>query len=137
MPALSWNEIKSRAVAFSKEWENEGYEDGEAKSFLDHFFNVFGVSRRRFIKFEKKVTTIDGKEGYIDSIWKGVILVEMKSRGKSLDKAYDQARGYFFGLKESELPRYVLVSDFQHIRLYDLDEERQWDFPLRELVKRV
>lgn len=137
MPALSWNEIKSRAVAFSKEWENEGYEDGEAKSFLDHFFNVFGVSRRRFIKFEKRVTTIDGKEGYIDSIWKGVILVEMKSRGKSLDKAYDQARGYFFGLKENELPRYVLVSDFQHIRLYDLDEERQWDFPLKDLVKKV
>ena len=25
MSALSWNEIKSRAVAFSKEWENEGY----------------------------------------------------------------------------------------------------------------
>lgn len=137
MAALSWNEIKTRAVAFSKEWENEGYEDGEAKSFLDAFFNVFGVSRRRFIKFENKVKTSIGTDGYIDSIWKGVILVEMKSRGKNLDKAYDQARGYFFGLKESELPRYVLVSDFHHIRLYDLDLDLKWEFQLKELVKKV
>jgi hypothetical protein len=30
---LSWNEIKSRSLAFSKEWENEISEDAEAKSF--------------------------------------------------------------------------------------------------------
>lgn len=41
---LSWNEIKSRALVFSKEWENEVSEDAEAKSFWDDFFNVFGSS---------------------------------------------------------------------------------------------
>jgi len=137
MAALPWNEIKSRAVAFSKEWAHETYEDGEAKSFLDAFFNVFGVSRRRFVKFEDKVRTQDGKDGYIDSIWKGVILVEMKSRGKSLDKAYDQARAYFYGLKDTELPRYVLVSDFQRMRLYDLDDDRLWEFALKDFVNKV
>lgn len=30
---LSWNEIKARALAFSKEWETESSEDAEAKSF--------------------------------------------------------------------------------------------------------
>jgi len=34
---LSWNEIKSRALAFSKEWELESSEDAEAKSFWDGF----------------------------------------------------------------------------------------------------
>jgi hypothetical protein len=34
---LSWNEIKSRALAFSKEWENVVSEDAEAKSFWDDF----------------------------------------------------------------------------------------------------
>jgi len=29
---LSWNEIKNRALAFSKTWENECCEDAEAKS---------------------------------------------------------------------------------------------------------
>lgn len=28
---ISWNEIKSRALAFSKEWENDSREDAEAK----------------------------------------------------------------------------------------------------------
>jgi len=43
MAALSWNEVKDRAVRFSKEWENETSEDAEAKSFLDGFFSVFGI----------------------------------------------------------------------------------------------
>ena len=137
MAALSWQEIKSRAVAFSKEWEEEGYEDGEAKSFLDAFFNIFGVSRKRFASFEKKVKKIDGKDGYIDLLWKGVILVEMKSVGKSLDKAYSQAIEYFPGLRDVELPRYILVSDFQSFRLYDSEVDRVWEFTLKELVKKV
>ena len=35
--ALSWNEIKSRATTFSKEWQDESREDAEAKSFWDAF----------------------------------------------------------------------------------------------------
>lgn len=42
--ALSWNEIKERAIAFSKKWEDATNEDSEAKPFLIDFFNVFGVS---------------------------------------------------------------------------------------------
>ncbi|MBP7401317.1 MAG: class I SAM-dependent DNA methyltransferase [Clostridia bacterium] len=137
MPPLIWNEIKDRAVAFSNTWAREGYEDGEAKSFLDDFFNVFGVSRRRVATFETKVKKLDGKDGYIDLIWKGVLLVEMKSVGRSLDKAYAQAVDYFPGLKETELPQYILVSDFQNFRLYDLETGQVLDFPLRDLVKRV
>ena len=37
---LSWNELKLRAIAFSKEWKGETREDAEAKSFWDAFFNV-------------------------------------------------------------------------------------------------
>jgi hypothetical protein len=32
----------------------------------------------------------------------------MKSRGKNLDKAYEQAVNYLYGLKEYELPKYIL-----------------------------
>ena len=48
---LSWNEIKTRAHAFSKEWQQESAEDAEAKSFWDNFFNVFGISRKRMASF--------------------------------------------------------------------------------------
>jgi len=51
-----------------------------------------------------------------------MILVEHKSRGKDLEKAYKQAKDYFPGLTEKELPRYILVSDFEHFKLYDLEE---------------
>src|SRR3989337_961570 len=110
--ALSWNEIKDRAMAFSKEWADESSEDAEAKTFWDGFFNIFGVTRRRLASFEEAVKKAGGEQGFIDLFWKGVLLVEHKSRGKSLDKAYGQAIDYFPGIKERDLPRYILVSDF-------------------------
>ncbi|MBK1642799.1 SAM-dependent methyltransferase [Chromatium okenii] len=134
---LSWNEIKDRALQFSREWADECSEDAEAKSFWDGFFNIFGVSRRRIASFEQRVKQIDGRAGYIDLLWKGKLLVEHKSRGKSLDRAHAQATDYFHGLKERELPRYVLVCDFARFRLYDLEENEQHDFLLSELVNHV
>lgn len=44
---LSWNEIRSRAVEFSKRWEHETSEDAEAKAFWTEFLNVFGIDRKR------------------------------------------------------------------------------------------
>jgi hypothetical protein len=134
---LSWNEIKDRAIRFSKEWENEASEDAEAKSFWDEFFNVFGIHRRKVASFEKPVKRLDESTGYIDLLWKGTILVEHKSRGKDLDKAYKQALDYFPGLKDYELPKYVLVSDFVRFRLYDLDTDSHFEFVLKDLYKNV
>lgn len=134
---LSWNEIKSRALAFSKEWETESSEDAEAKSFWDDFFNVFGVSRRRVATFETAVRKGDNKQGFIDLLWKGVILVEHKSRGKDLDRAFQQAKDYFPGLKEHELPRFILVSDFARFRLHDLESGETHGFNLSELSQHV
>jgi N-6 DNA Methylase len=134
---LSWNEIKSRAIAFSQEWEDESSEDAEAKSFWDRFFRVFGISRRRVATFEQSVKKADNKQGFIDLLWKGTILVEHKSRGKSLDKAMQQAKDYFPGLKEHELPKYILVSDFQKFRLYDLDTDATTEFELKDFVQQV
>ncbi len=134
---LSWNEIRSRAIRFSKDWENVSNEDAEAKSFLDGFFEVFGISRRRLATFEKRVKKIDNKDGFIDLLWKGQILVEMKSKGKNLDKAYTQAKEYFPGLTDDELPRCILVCDFEKFRLYDLEENTISDFLLKDFQKNI
>ena len=134
---LSWNEIKTRAVTFSKEWEDETSEDAEAKSFWDGFFNVFGINRRRVATFEKPVKKGDNKQGFIDLLWKGIILVEHKSRGRDLDKAFVQAKEYFPGLKDNELPKYILVSDFDRFRLYDIDADTTAEFHLNEFVQHV
>ncbi|MBY0309692.1 N-6 DNA methylase [Patescibacteria group bacterium] len=134
---ISRNEIRVRAREFSKEWEREVDEDAEAKSFWDAFFMVFGVSRRRVAAFEHFVHKQDGGQGFIDVLWPGVMLAEHKSRGKSLDRAFSQAKDYFPGLKDAELPRYVVVSDFALIRVYDLDNDTEVEFSLSDLDKHI
>ena len=135
--ALSWNEIKTRAFDFTKEWKDESREQAEAKSFWDDFFNVFGISRRRVATFEEPVKKLNDQYGFIDLFWKGTLLIEHKSRGKDLDKAYSQALDYFAGLQEHELPKYVLVSDFERFRLYDLDEKSEHEFHISEFPQHV
>jgi len=101
------------------------------------FFNIYGVPRRRVATFEEPVKKLGEKYGYIDLFWKGVLIVEHKSRGKSLDSAYSQALDYFPGLSNRDLPKYVIVSDFARIRLCDLEEKEEHEFDLKDLHKNV
>lgn len=135
--ALSWNEIKERAVKFSKEWADYSNEEADAKPFLVEFFNVFGIYSKKVATFEHRVKKLDERDGYIDLLWKGTILIEMKSRGKNLDKAFQQAKDYLHGLKQHELPKYILVSDFEIFKLYDLEEENSVEFKILDLVNNV
>lgn len=135
--ALSWNEIKDRAIKFSKDYEDASNERAESQSFWNEFFNVFGISSRRVATFEKSVKKAGDKQGFIDLFWKGTLLIEQKSKGRDLNKAFTQAKDYFTGLKENELPKYILVSDFEKFKLYDLDENKEYYFELKDLYKNV
>ena len=101
--------------------------------FWDEFFDVFGIKRRKVATFVKRVKKINSKDGYIDLLWKGTLLIEHKSRGKSLVKAFHQAKDYFPGLSPDEEPRYILLCDFWHFELHDLDEDKVHRFTLAEL----
>ncbi len=135
--ALSWNEIKDRSLNFSKEWSDTKNEEADAKSFLDAFFDVFGVPRKKVALFEHKVKKLNDSDGYIDLLWKGTILIEMKSSGKDLKKAFEQAKNYALGLPSSELPKYILVCDFQNFRLFDTEEETTIEFKLSDFINNV
>ena len=134
---LSWNEIRIRAAEFFRKWENETYEKGEAQSFYNDFFKIFGVERRSVARFEQHVKKLDNSSGFIDLFWPGMLLVEQKSAGLNLIDAYEQAGDYFDALPEELRPRYILVSDFQNFELHDLDERKQIDFTLKNLPKHV
>ncbi|HQQ36190.1 MAG TPA: hypothetical protein PK372_09735, partial [Rugosibacter sp.] len=134
---LSWNEIRSRALSFSKHWADAANEDAQAKPFLIAFFEVFGITDKRFASFEHAAQKYDGSRGYVDAFWPGILLVEMKSRGKNLERAYSQAMDYFPGIKERDLPRYVLVCDFGRFRLHDLKEGSTSEFALADFYKNV
>lgn len=134
---LSWNEIRVKAAEFAEEWKDAKYERGETQSFYNDLFEVFGVKRRRVASFEEPVKLLGTKRGFIDLFWKGVLLVEHKSAGRSLTPAKTQALNYFPGLKEVELPRYILLSDFQTFELHDLDEDTETKFKLSDLHRNV
>jgi len=149
---LSPNEIRHRALSFAREWEGERREKAEAQTFWNEFFNVFGISRRRVAAFEEYIKPVKARleqddffhkssrsagSGFIDLFWKGTLIAEHKSAGKDLDSAYKQALDYFDGLKERDLPRYVIVSDFARIRLYDLEADIKSEFPLQDLHKKI
>ena len=137
---ISPNEIRLRAAKFSRDWADQGYEKGQTQLFYRDFFNVFGIPVRRVATFEEPIKHADtSKRGFIDLFWKGKLLVEQKSMGQNLIKAKVQALDYFPSLKDDDLPRYVLLSDFQTFELYDLEtndpDEAELKFSLEDLAK--
>jgi len=135
--SLSPNEIKARAARFADDWRDAHYEKGETHTFYNEFFEIFGVNRRRVASYEEPVKLLGDNRGFIDLFWKGVLIVEQKSAGKDLSRAKRQALNYFPGLKDDELPRYLLVSDFQTFELHDLDEDTIVRFKLHQLPEHV
>jgi hypothetical protein len=134
---LNWNEIKSRALLFSKTWADACNEDSQAKPFWIDFFEIFGITNKRVATFELNVKKLGGAQGFVDLFWPGVLLVEHKSRGKSLDNAVDQAIGYLHNLPERDLPQLVVVCDFARFRVRRLATGETVEFELKHLHKHV
>jgi hypothetical protein len=138
---LSWNEIKTRAAAFVLEWKDSQTvkEKAEAQTFETEFLKIFGVDRKKVALFEKEVRFGDSKErGYIDLFWKGHIIIEMKTPGKDLDKAYEQAKEYALSLPQKDIPKGILTCDFLNFQYYDLEDSAKcYRFRLDELPAHV
>lgn len=90
--SLNTNEVRVRAAKFAEDWADAKYERGEAQSFYNAFFAVFGMRRRQVATFEEPVKKLGGKHGFIDLFWKGTLLVEHKSAGRDLARAKEQER---------------------------------------------
>lgn len=139
--ALSWNEIKTRAAAFVNEWKDiapTAREEADAQTFETGFFHIFGVERSQVAIFEQKVKLSNEANGYIDLFWKSHIMIEMKSPGKDMTKAFEQAKNYANALKPSDLPKGILICDFNHFHYYDLfDNAKKYEFGLLNLVEYV
>ena len=134
---LSWNEIRTRAANFAREWADAAYEKGETQSFYNEFFEAFGVRRRTVARYEEHVKRLDNTSGFIDLFWPGVLLVEQKSAGRGLTAARDQAGTYFDALPNRDRPRYQLLCDFQTFELLDRDEREETRFTLADLPQHV
>lgn len=122
---LSLSEIRFRAMKFAAEWADVTSERAEAQTFWTDLFAVFGIKRRGVASFEEKVKNLTGAFDRIDVFYAGVMIGEHKSLGEDLSKAASQAFDYVQSLqregRDSDLPQYIVVSDFQTIVIYDLD----------------
>jgi hypothetical protein len=155
MAIISWNEIRARAAKFADGWKDRApaaREEADAQTFENEFFHVFGVPRSKVAVFERKVTLRDGFDaapdlfgepapagtGYIDLFWPAHILAEMKTPGKDLQKAYEQAKRYANALSGKDLPRGILICDFVNFHYYDLrDNAKPYRFTLAQLPEYV
>ncbi|MDR0451941.1 MAG: hypothetical protein LBH15_02745, partial [Treponema sp.] len=135
---LSWNEIRQRAASFVTEWSDKApaaREEADAQTFQTDFLNIFGVTRRQVATFESRVKiggqsdlfgeTSGGRRGYIDLFWKGHIMIEMKTPGKDLKKAYEQAMEYAENVPPSDLPVGILICDFVTFEYYNLEKNSE------------
>ncbi len=134
MPRLSWQEVRDRAIRFSRDHAGDRSERAERQTFWNDFFQVFGLRRASIASFEANVRNLEGNVAAIDLLWRGKLLVEHKSFGEDLGIAATQAFTYIEDLTREqrwdEIPRFVLVSDFARFVLYDLEPEEQRDLPL-------
>ena len=134
----SLNEIRTRAAKFVIDWKDaEGYERGEAQSFVRDLLGVYGITASRAGLYEVRVVrSSNAGRGYIDALVPGVAAIEMKSTGRDLDAAEAQALDYLDSLTDAEMPRWVISSDFQRIRVLDLEapshEEGRFEFDLAD-----
>ncbi len=134
---LSWNEIRTRAADFAREYANATSERRETQTFYNDFFAIFGVRLRTVARYEEHVQRLDNTSGFIDLFWPGVLLVEQKSAGRDLNAARDQAGTYFDALPERDRPRFQLLCDFETFELLDRDEREETRFTLAELPQHV
>lgn len=135
---LNWSEIEDRAVLFSKRWKNcDGNERQQAQTYEKDFMYVFGVDWHEGLH-EYSVRDLEGREGLIDYLLPGKIIIEMKSKGESLIKAYNQCYDYVKCLKPEEYPELLMVSDFEYIQVTNLKTMQTFNkFKISTLSKHI
>ncbi len=130
---LTEKQQKAAAAEFAARWQGRGYEKGESQSFwIDLLSNVFGVEKpTEFIRFEQQVML--DHTSFIDAMIPAThVMIEQKSIGKDLRqpikqsdgtllKPIEQAQRYSVHIPYSERPRWIVISNFAEIDVYDLE----------------
>ena len=124
---------KDAARAFAQRWAGKGDEKSDSQAFwLEMLGEVFGIARPTdYIRFERGVKL--GHKSFIDAFIPSThVLIEQKSLGVDLDTPQRQSDGtlltpfrqaarYNSMLPYSERARWIVVSDFARIRVYDME----------------
>ena len=124
---------KDAARAFAQRWAGKGNERSDTQAFwIELLGEVFGVERPTdYIRFERDIKL--GHVSFLDAFIPSThVLIEQKSLGVDLDTPQRQSDGtlltpfrqaarYNSMLPYSERARWIVVSDFARIRVYDME----------------
>ncbi|MGE0087786.1 MAG: DNA methyltransferase [Desulfococcaceae bacterium] len=114
----SINERIDNFIAFAKTLE--GYEKGEAQTFLNRLFQIFGYAdcHDAGARFEKRIKT--GKTTkFEDLLFPGKVIIEMKSMGKDLADHIFQAREYWDKSYREEKNPFVVLCNFDRFLIFN------------------
>lgn len=132
-------DIRAGANRFVTDWRNESRERAEKDTFWNEFFGIFGINRYRvgavFEQVAKRYST--GNTGFLDLLWSKKIGVEHKSFGGDLTAAMNQLIDYLPGVRDEDLPRLLVVCDFQNFVVRDLEKGTEHKFTLDELPQHL
>lgn len=128
-------EQKAAARQFVSKWNGKGQEDEDCHKFwIELMEDVLGVDNAlQFLAFEKKVRIkgIAASKKIDVYIAVSKVIIEQKSIGVNLDKPqqghngqtpYEQAKFYNDNLIYNEKARWIIVSNFNEIRIYDMND---------------
>ncbi|MDM8541499.1 N-6 DNA methylase [Desulfococcaceae bacterium HSG9] len=98
----------------------EGYEKGEAQTFLNRLFKAFGHAdcHAAGAKFEKR-TKVGKKTKFEDLLLPGKVIVEMKSGGKDLQSHILQAREYWNNSYGDDKTPFVILCNFDQFWIFN------------------
>lgn len=116
--------------------DSEGYERGQSQNFWTQVFNAYGVSGQTQTKaFEHRLKDKSNQK-YVDAFIPKLVIIEQKSRGVDLNKAYTQVSEYYDRINAKDKPRYIILCNFDEIWLYDINnplDVKKHQCPLSDL----
>jgi MmeI, N-terminal domain/MmeI, helicase spacer domain len=120
MPLIA-EEIRADLTRFVARWSvRDGYERGEAQTFLTELFACYGQRLSDVAQFERFQAG-----GFVDLIWPRVCIVEMKSasEAKHLAKHREQALKYWREAADPDkgvpAPEYVVLCAFKRFEIWE------------------
>ena len=137
--SLDYQHIREQLHRIIHDYKDaEGYERGQSQNFWTQIFNAYGVSGQVQLKaFEHRLKD-DKSQKYVDAFIPKLVMIEQKSRGLDLNKAYNQVSKYYERLSAADKPRYIVLSNFDELWLYDIENPlniKEYKCPLADLPK--
>ena len=137
--SLDYQHIREQLHRIIHDYKDaEGYERGQSQNFWTQIFNAYGVSGQVQLKaFEHRLKD-DKSQKYVDAFIPKLVMIEQKSRGLDLNKAYNQVSKYYERLSAADKPRYIVLSNFDELWLFDIENPlniKEYKCPLADLPK--